>query len=131
MSKITIERSFEWCNQSFTNIYINDENFGKINSGKNIELEVSPGRHKVAVKRSMLLQNKPIMVDIGKDQNKIVRVVSYKYSRVTWPILLLFLFSIYQLAANVYDLEKYLIVVIVVYAVFIYLFMSFLFQGFF
>ncbi len=52
MSKITIERPFDWCNQSLTNIYIDDEKNGKIDAGKNIDFEVSPGEHKVAVTRA-------------------------------------------------------------------------------
>ena len=82
MSKITIERPFEWCNQSFTNIYIDNEFVGKINSGKNIDFEVLPGIHKVAVTRSKSLINKPIMVSVSKGEEKTVRAVSYKYSRI-------------------------------------------------
>ena len=34
MSKITIERPFEWCNQSNINIYIDDQKVGELNGGK-------------------------------------------------------------------------------------------------
>lgn len=46
MAKITIDRPFEWCKQSNVNIYIDDEKVGELNSGKNIEFEVLPGKHK-------------------------------------------------------------------------------------
>ena len=74
MSKITIERPFDWCNQTFTNIYIDDEHIGKIDAGKNIDFEVLPGKHKVAVTRGKSLLNKPIMVDTSKSEEKTIRV---------------------------------------------------------
>lgn len=122
MSKIIIERPFECHNQSHTNIYINNENIGHINSGKNIELEVSPGRHKVAVKRAKSLLNKPIIVNVCKDENKIIRVVSYQYSRVTWPLLFIVLFGIYQATGISFKLNMRFILLLLVYTVVIYIF---------
>ena len=69
MSKITIERPFDWCNQSLTNIYINDEHIGVIDAGKNIDFEVIPGKHKVGVTRGKSLLNKPITVDTSKGED--------------------------------------------------------------
>lgn len=122
MPKITIERPFEWCNQAFTNIYINDENVGSINAGKNIEFEVLPGKHKVAVKKRMPFINKPIIVNVARDENKLVRVVSYKYSRVTWPILFIVLISIYKVTEVSFKLNTRFIILILVYTVIIYFF---------
>ncbi len=122
MSKITIERPFDWCNQSLTNIYIDDEKIGKIDAGKNIDFEVSPGEHKVAVTRAWSLLNKPIMVDVSKGEEKTVRVVSHKYSKVTWPILFIILFAIYLASGVSFELSTSFVLLILVYTVIIYIF---------
>ena len=122
MSKITIERPFDWCNQSLTNIYIDDEKIGKIDAGKNIDFEVSPGEHKVAVTRAWSLLNKPIMVDVSKGEEKTVRVVSHKYSKVTWPILFMILFAIYLASGVSFELSTSFVLLILVYTVIIYIF---------
>ncbi len=122
MSKITIERPFDWCNQSFTNIYIDDENIGKIDAGKNIEFEVTPGKHKVTVTRGRSLLNKPIVLGVSKGEEKIVRVVSYKYSKVTWPILFIFLFGVYLASGISFELSASFVILILVYTVIIYIF---------
>ncbi len=122
MSKITIERPFDWCNQTFTNIYIDDENIGKIDAGKNIDCEVLPGKHKVAVTRGKSLLNKPIMVNTSKGEDKTVRVVSHKYSKITWPILFVILFAIYLLSGISFEFSTSFIILVLVYTVIIYIF---------
>ena len=122
MSKITIERPFDWCNQSFTNIYIDNENIGKINAGKNIDFKVPPGKHKVAVTRGHSILNKPIVVDVSKDEERIVRVVSHKYSKVTWSILFVILFAIYLVSGVSFKFSTSFVVLVLVYTVIIYIF---------
>ena len=122
MSKITIERPFEWCNQSFTNIYIDNEFVGKINSGKNIDFEVLPGIHKVAVTRSKSLLNKPIMVSVSKGEEKTVRAVSYKYSRIALPILFVVLFSIYLASGIAFEFSTSFVILVLVYIAIIYIY---------
>lgn len=122
MSKITIERPFDWCNQTFTNIYIDDEHIGKIDAGKNIDFEVLPGKHKVAVTRSKSLLNKPIIVDTDKDKDKTVRVVSHKYSKITWPILFVILFAIYLLSGISFEFSTRFVILLLIYTVIIYIF---------
>lgn len=122
MSKLTIERPFDWCNQTLTNIFINNENIGKIDAGKNIEFEVSPGKHKVAVTRRKSLLNKPIVVNIGKNEDKVVRVVSHKYSKITWPILFVVLFSIYIASGISFEFSTKFVILILVYTAIIYVF---------
>ena len=122
MSKITIERPFNWCNQTFTNIYIDDEHIGKIDAGKNIDFEVLPGKHKVAVTRGKSLLNKPIMVDTSKSEEKTIRVVSHKYSKITWPIPFVILFAIYLLFGISFEFSTSFVILILVYIVIIYIF---------
>ena len=122
MSKITIERPFDWCNQSFTNIYIDDENIGGIDAGKNIEFEVEPGKHKVAVTRGKSLFNKAITVDVDKGEEKTVRVVSHKYTKITWPILFIVLFAIYVASGISFEFSTSFVVLLLVYTVIIYIF---------
>ena len=122
MSKITIERPFDWCNQTFTNIYIDDEHIGKIDAGKNIDFEVLPGKHKVAVTRGKSLLNKPIMVDTSKSEEKTIRVVSHKYSKITCPIPFVILFAIYLLFGISFEFSTSFVILILVYIVIIYIF---------
>ena len=122
MSKITIERPFDWCNQSFTNIYIDDEHIGGIDAGKNIEFEVEPGEHKVAVTRGKWLFNKAIAVDIDKGEEKTVRVVSHKYTKITWPILFVVLFGIYVASGISFEFSTSFVLLLLVYTVIIYIF---------
>ncbi len=126
MAKITIDRPFEWCKQSNVNIYIDDEKVGELNSGKNIEFEVLPGKHKVAIKKKSIMGfNKPVTVNLGIDENKTISVKSFKYGPAMMPILLLILFSIYLIVVNLFDFEGLYFVVIAVYAVVVFLFMYF------
>ncbi len=122
MSKITIERPFDWCNQSLTNIYINDEHIGVIDAGKNIDFEVTPGRHKVGVTRGKSLLNKPITVDTSKGEDKVVRVVSHKYSKITWPILFIILFAIYLASGISFEFSTSFVFLLLAYTVIIYIF---------
>lgn len=125
MPKITIERPFEWCNQSTINIYINDEKVGELNSGKNINFEVSPGTHKVAVKKNNVGFNRPVVVDITSDKNKIIRVTSMKYGRMLAPFLFILLLGIYYVTVTRLHLEEHYIWVIALYAVVVFAFMYF------
>jgi uncharacterized sodium:solute symporter family permease YidK len=125
MAKITIDRPFEWCNQSDINIYIDDEKVGEINSGKTIDFEVLPTTHKVSVKKKILGFNKPLLVDMSNDENKTIRVTSMKYGRVMAPVLLLAMFAVYLLTANFLDIQKYFVGVIIVYVLLVFLFMHF------
>ena len=122
MSKITIERPFDWCNQSFTNIYIDDVNIGKIDAGKNIDFEVAPGKHKVAVTRGKSLLSRSIVVDVAEGEEKTVRAISHKYSKITWPILFVVLFSIYIASGISFELNTSFVILILVYTVIIYIF---------
>ena len=123
MSKITIERPFVWCNQSNINIYIDDQKVGELNGGKSIDFEVQPGTHKVAVKKKSMGFNRPIVVDVGNDENKTIKVTSLKYGRMLAPFLLILLFGIYYVAISLLHLEKHYIWVIALYGVIIFAFM--------
>ena len=123
MSKITIERPFEWCNPSNINIYIDDQKVGELNSGKSIDFEVQPGRHKVAVKKKSVGFNRPVVVDVGSQENKTIKVTSMKYGRMLAPFLLIVLFGIYYVTVTLLHLERYYIWVIALYGVIVFAFM--------
>ena len=123
MSKITIERPFEWCTPSNINIYIDDQKVGELNSGKSIDFEVQPGRHKVAVKKKSVGFNRPVVVDIANHENITIRVTSMKYGRMLAPFLLTVLFGIYYVSVTLLHLERYYIWVIALYGVIVFAFM--------
>lgn len=123
MSKITIERPFEWCNPSNIKIYIDDQKVGELNSGKSIDFEMQPGRHKVAVKKKSVGFNRPVVVDIANHENKTIRVTSMKYGRMLAPFLLIVLFGIYYVSVTLLHLERYYIWVIALYGVIVFAFM--------
>lgn len=123
MPKITIERPFEWCSQANINIYIDDQKVGELNSGKSIDFEVQPGTHKVAVKKKSTGFNRPLVVDVGNDENKTIRVTSMKYGRMLAPILLIVLFGIYYVTVILLNLQQYYIWVIALYGVIVFAFM--------
>lgn len=125
MSTITIDRPFEWCNQSNINIYIDDEKVGELNSGKSIDFEVTAGTHKVAVKKKSVGFNKPFVVDVASTENKTIRVRSMKYGPMLAPILLIVLFGIYYVTITLLHLEKHYIWVIALYGVIVFAFMYF------
>ena len=123
MSKITIERPFEWCNQANINIYIDDEKVGELNSGKSIDFEVQPGTYKVAVKKKSVGFNRPVVVDVANHENITIRVTSMKYGRMLAPFLLIVLFGIYYVSVTLLHLERYYIWVIALYGVIVFAFM--------
>jgi hypothetical protein len=125
MPTITIDRPFEWCNQSNINIYIDDEKVGELNSGKSIDFKVPTGTHKVAVKKKSVGFNKPVVVDVANNENKTIRVKSMKYGPILAPILLIVLFGIYYVTIPLLHLEKHYIWVIALYGVIVFAFMYF------
>lgn len=123
MTKITIERPFEWCNQANINIYIDDQKVGELNSGKSIDFEVEPGTHKVAVKKKSVGFNRPVVVDVLSHENKTIRVTSMKYGRMLAPFLLILLFGIYYVMVILLNLQQYYLWVIALYGVIVFAFM--------
>lgn len=125
MSKITLERSFEWCNPSNINIYIDDQKVGELNSGKSIDFEVLPGTHKVAVKKKSVGFNRPVVVEVGSGETKTIKITSMKYGRMLAPVLLVVLFGIYYLTVIHLNLMEHYGWVIALYAIIVFGFMYF------
>lgn len=125
MPTITIDRPFEWCNQSNINIFIDDKKVGELNSGKSMDFEVPAGTHKVAVKKKSVVFNKPLVVDVASHENKTIRVKSMKYGPMLAPVLLIVLFGIYHVTITLLHLEKHYIWVMALYGVIVFAFMYF------
>ena len=51
-----------------------------------------------------------------------VRVVSHKYSKITWPILFVILFAIYLLSGISFEFSTSFVILLLVYTVIIYIF---------
>lgn len=123
MAKITIERPYEWYHQSYVNIYINDERVGEIGSGKTMDFDLSPEAYKIAVKKKLVGFSKSIMVDLSTNDNKTIRVSSYKYGWLIGPLFLLILFGIYNVTVSFMGLERFFLGEVLAFAVMIALFM--------
>ncbi len=90
-----------------------------IDAGKNIDFEVLLGKHKVGVTKGKSLLNKPIMVETSIGEEKGVRVVSHKYSKITWPILFIILFAIYVASGGSFEFSMSFVILLLVYTVII------------
>ena len=123
MRKITITRPYEWYHQSCINIYIDDEKVGEIGSGKTMNFEVTPGTHKVAIKKNLVGFSKPIILNLNV--NKTVKVTSFKYGWFIGPLFFLVLYGIYYVSVDLLGLKRFFLGEVLAFAIMIALFLFF------
>lgn len=107
MPRITIERTNTWWDQAYIPIYINDKKVGAVGSGRTAEFNVADGTHKVVLKKKMIGYFKPLMIDLRKNENKTIRVSSFKYGWAIFPCIFLLLLGIYMIVVSFTGLGSY------------------------
>ena len=127
MPKITIERPHEWANQTKNiHIFIDDKKVGTIGKGKTMDFDVSPGKHKVLLKSNWLGGSKPLEVDMSDNENRTIKMTSFKYRFIIAPFLVFISFIIYYGVVAIFGLESNflsnVLVVLSLYVIFYYLF---------
>ena len=61
-------------------------------------------------------------MDVGTGEEKVVRVVSQKYTKITLPILFIVLFAIYVASGISFEFSTSFVLLLLVYTVIIYIF---------
>ena len=123
MRKITVIRPYEWYHQSYINIYIDDKEVGKMGSGKTMNFEVTHGTHKIAIKKNLVGFSKPIILDLNED--KVIKVFSFKYGWLIGPLFFLVLLGIYYVSIGLLGLERFFLGEVLAFAIVIALFLFF------
>ena len=81
MARIIIERTNQWYSQRKNiYLYIDKNKVARITPGERLEIEVSPGKHTVAVKNFGAGGSKTIEVDLKENEDKIINMSSFKYT---------------------------------------------------
>lgn len=81
MARIIIERTNQWYSQRKNiYVYINKKKVARIIPGERLEIEVSPGKHSVAVNNFWAGGSKTIEVDLKENEDKIINMSSFKYT---------------------------------------------------
>ena len=84
MQKIIIVRTNQWFSQSKNiYVYINDEKVGAIAPGEIVQFEVSAGKHSVEVRSNWIGGSNTLVVDVKKNEDKIIRMSSLTYTFFT------------------------------------------------
>lgn len=81
MQKIIIARTNQWFSQAKNiYVYINDEKVGVIAPGEIVQFEVSSGKHRVEVKNNWIGGSNSLVVDVKKNEDKIIKMSSPVYT---------------------------------------------------
>ena len=90
MSKITITRSDSWINiLEINNIYIDGAKVGLMSVGETIHFDVAPGKHTVKAKGRFLGGNSRLIeVEVGKDENKTIKLSPVKYMLLAYSFFI-------------------------------------------
>lgn len=84
MQKIKIVRTNQWFSQARNIfVYINDEKVGDIGPGEIAQFEVLAGKHKVEVRSNWIGGSNTLVVDVKRDEDKIIRMSSLTYTFFT------------------------------------------------
>ena len=112
MPIITIERPHEWGNQSdYINIYIDGKKVGPIAYAENMNFEVTPGKHKVVATKMKSSKSKPLEVDMSNNENKIIKLSTYKYWILIPLAFIVILTIIFFTLISVFHFESYILMV--------------------
>lgn len=81
MQKIIIVRTNQWFSQAKNiYVYINDEKVGVIAPGEIVQFEVSAGKNTVVVRNNWIGGSNTLVVDVKKNEDKIIRMSSPTYT---------------------------------------------------
>ena len=76
-------------------------------SGKIMDFEVSPGTHKVAIKKKMVGCSEPIIIDLRSGENKTLSVSCFKYGWLIGLLFFLVLYGIYFVSIGLLELKSF------------------------
>ncbi len=110
MPRITIVRPHEWANQAKNiNIYIDDKKAARVGMNETVQIDLSPGEHKVALKQRWAGASKPLVVDLSDNKDITIKMKSFKYNWLIFIILFPLINSIYL---TLIDIDSFLIKII-------------------
>lgn len=98
MQKIIIVRTNQWFSQSKNiYVYINDEKVGVIAPGEIVQFEVTAGKHSVEVRSNWIGGSNNLIVDVKKNEDKIIKMYSLTYTFFTSLVAAVFVgMSVYE-----------------------------------
>ena len=118
MSRITIERPYEWANQQRnTYVYIDGERVGQVGIDQTAQFDVTPGNHTVVLKQKWLSggSSKPLKVDLSNKEEITIKMTSYKYNWLIFTILFPLITSAYLILTNINSFMVKLVGVLLVF----------------
>ena len=97
MAKLKIVRPHEWANQAKNiNIYIDDKKAARVGMNETVQIDLSPGEHKVALKQRWAGASKPLVVDLSDNKDKTLKMSSFSYGFLVAPFLYIIVSSFYH-----------------------------------
>ena len=113
MPNITIERPHEWGNQTdYINIFIDGKKAGPIGYAETMSFQVTPGKHKVVATKMKSGKSKPLEVDLNENENKIIKLSTYKYWFLIPLAFIVLLTIIFFTLISVFHFESYILMVV-------------------
>ena len=127
MPKLIIMRPNEWVNQTkHISIYVDDVKAGVVGINQTVEIDVTPGKHKVALRTKWAGGSKTIAVDLSDNKNKTFMISSNQYVILITPLFVIIASILHHGAASIFDLQPtFLSNIIGVGLIYILLFMPF------
>ena len=78
MPRITIVRPHEWANQAKNiNIYIDGEKAARVGINQTVQIDLSPGKHKIVLKQRWAGGSKPLVVHLSDNDDKTLKMSSF------------------------------------------------------
>ena len=107
MSKIIIERPYERVNKRKNiNVYIDNEKVGTVACDETVHFDVSPGKHKVVLRNNWTSGSKSLEVDVSMNEDKTIRMSSFKYGWLFAFVVAFCIHFIYLLLNKQFNLES-------------------------
>ena len=97
MPRITIVRAHEWANHAKNiNIYIDGEKAARVGINQTVQIDLSPGKHKIVLKQRWAGGSKPLVVDLSDNDDKTLKMSSFSYGFLVAPFLYIIVSSFYH-----------------------------------
>ncbi len=97
MAKLKIVRPHEWANQAKNiNIYIDGEKAARVGINQTVQIDLSPGKHKIVLKQRWAGGSKPLVVDLSDNDDKTLKMSSFSYGFLVAPFLYIIVSSFYH-----------------------------------
>ena len=97
MPRVRIARPYEWANQAKNiNIYIDGKKVAGVGINQTVQIDLSPGKHKIILKQRWAGGSKPLVVDLSDNEDMTLKMSSFSYGFLIAPFLYIIVSSFYH-----------------------------------